>query len=169
MVAAFFFARTVIMAFTIRDLSVLAYANGFTLWHYKAGMDSLADVACDDYFADASDMMAAGDMILISAPKHAGCCASRSPRRAMCDRRRQLSVCLSLPRMRGALPAPHRCGAERAALHISIGRFSHNETMSEYRWRPQSQEFHLDAPGRDTDSAQGAAVPRLSSAGDLIE
>jgi hypothetical protein len=57
------------MAFTIRDLSVLAYANGFTLWHYKAGNDSLAGVACDDYFADASDMMASGDMILISGAK----------------------------------------------------------------------------------------------------
>jgi hypothetical protein len=71
MVAAFLFARTTIMAFTIRDLSVLAYANGFTLWHHKAGIDTLADVAGDDYFADASDMMAAGDMILISAAK--GC------------------------------------------------------------------------------------------------
>ena len=59
------------MAFTIRDLSVLAYANGFTLWHYKAGTDTLADAACNDYFADASDMMAAGDMILISAAR--GC------------------------------------------------------------------------------------------------
>jgi hypothetical protein len=57
------------MAFTIRDLSVLAYANGVTLWHYKAGNDSLADVACDDYFADASDMMAVGDMLLISGAK----------------------------------------------------------------------------------------------------
>jgi hypothetical protein len=66
-----FFARTVTMAFTIRDLSVLAYANGFTLWHYKAGIESLAEVACDDYYADASDMMAAGDMILISGAK--GC------------------------------------------------------------------------------------------------
>ncbi len=28
------------MAFTIRNLSVLAYANGFTLWHYKAGQES---------------------------------------------------------------------------------------------------------------------------------
>ena len=55
------------MAFSIRDLSVLAYANGFTLWHYKAGTGSLAETAGDDYFADASDMMAAGDMILISA------------------------------------------------------------------------------------------------------
>jgi hypothetical protein len=71
MVAAFLFARTVTMAFTIRDLSVLAYANGFTLWHYKTGSDSLADVAHAGYFADASDMMAAGDMVLISAAK--GC------------------------------------------------------------------------------------------------
>ena len=29
------------MAFAIRNLSVLAYANGFTLWHYKAGNDRL--------------------------------------------------------------------------------------------------------------------------------
>ena len=29
------------MAFAIRNLSVLAYANGFTLWHYKAGKDRL--------------------------------------------------------------------------------------------------------------------------------
>ncbi len=71
MVAAFFCEGPIIMAFTIRDLSVLAYANGFTLWHYKAATDGLADVACEDYFADASDMMAAGDMILISAAK--GC------------------------------------------------------------------------------------------------
>ena len=71
MVAAFFLARTVTMAFTIRDLSVLAYANGFTLWHYKVEIDSLSDVACEDYFADASDMMAAGDMVLISGTK--GC------------------------------------------------------------------------------------------------
>jgi hypothetical protein len=69
--AAFFFRRTGTMAFSIRDLSVLAYANGFTLWHYKAGPDSLTDIACDDYFADASDMMAAGDMLMISGAKAA--------------------------------------------------------------------------------------------------
>jgi hypothetical protein len=54
------------MAFAIRNLSVLAYANGFTLWHYKSGKDILADVATTDYFADASDMMAAGDMVMVS-------------------------------------------------------------------------------------------------------
>src|SRR5882672_9846819 len=63
------FTRTVPMAFTIRDLSVLAYANGFTLWHYKAGNDSLADVARNDYFADASDMMATGDIMMVSGGK----------------------------------------------------------------------------------------------------
>ena len=55
------------MAFAIRDLSVLAYANGFTLWHYKAGNQLLADVSEDNYFADASDMMAEGDMVMVSA------------------------------------------------------------------------------------------------------
>ena len=54
------------MAFVIRDLSVLAYANGFTLWHYKAGPHPLAAVAGTDFFAEASDMMAAGDMVMVS-------------------------------------------------------------------------------------------------------
>jgi len=54
------------MAFAIRDLSVLAYANGFTLWHYKSGGDALPNVASDDFFGDASDMMAGGDMIMVS-------------------------------------------------------------------------------------------------------
>lgn len=76
------------MAFTIRDLSVLAYANGFTLWHYKTGADSLARVACDDYFSDASDMMAAGDMVLISAVK--GC-------RILCIARADAGNVLSAP------------------------------------------------------------------------
>jgi hypothetical protein len=59
------------MSFAIRDLSVLAYANGFTMWHYKPADDALSDVASDNFFADASDMMAAGDMIIVSGAK--GC------------------------------------------------------------------------------------------------
>ena len=55
------------MAFAIRNLSVLAYANGFTLWHYKAGRDQLDDVETCDFFADAADMLAEGDMMMISA------------------------------------------------------------------------------------------------------
>jgi hypothetical protein len=54
------------MAFAIRDLSVLAYANGFTLWHYKAGDETRADIAGENFFADASDMMAGGDLVMIS-------------------------------------------------------------------------------------------------------
>ena len=54
------------MAFAIRDLSVLAYANGFTMWHYKTGKNSLVAVATQNFFADASDMMAVGDMLLVS-------------------------------------------------------------------------------------------------------
>lgn len=56
------------MAFAIRNLSVLAYANGFTLWHYKAGTDRLASVAARDFFADAADMLTPGDLLMISAP-----------------------------------------------------------------------------------------------------
>ena len=54
------------MAFAIRNLSVLAYANGFTLWHYKAGSDRLQTVAARDYFADAADMLAQGDLMMIT-------------------------------------------------------------------------------------------------------
>jgi hypothetical protein len=55
------------MAFAIRNLSVLAYANGFTLWHYKAGRDPLEQVGARDFFADAADMLAEGDMMMVSA------------------------------------------------------------------------------------------------------
>jgi hypothetical protein len=55
------------MAFAIRNLSVLAYANGFTLWHYKAGGDPLTRVQAPDFFADAADMLADGDMMMVSA------------------------------------------------------------------------------------------------------
>ena len=55
------------MAFAIRNLSVLAYANGFTLWHYKAGKDRLNHIEEVDFFADAADMLAEGDMMIVSA------------------------------------------------------------------------------------------------------
>ena len=55
------------MPFAVRHLSVLAYANGFTLWHYKAGKDNLDTVVSDNYFRDASDMLTAGDLVMITA------------------------------------------------------------------------------------------------------
>jgi hypothetical protein len=55
------------MNFAIRNLSVLAYAQGFTLWHYRAGAVSLDRVAEKGFFDDAADMFAAGDMVMVSA------------------------------------------------------------------------------------------------------
>ena len=53
--------------FAIRNLSILAYAMGFSLWHYKARTISLAQVQCAGFFDDAVDQFAVGDMIHISA------------------------------------------------------------------------------------------------------
>jgi len=53
--------------FAIRNLSVLAYANGFTLWHYKAGNARLDAVATPNFFQDSSDMLSVGDMMMVSA------------------------------------------------------------------------------------------------------
>lgn len=49
------------MSFAARDLSVLAYANGFTLWHYTT-----PDVSVDDgaYFNEANDMFRSGDIVI---------------------------------------------------------------------------------------------------------
>ena len=55
------------MAFALRNLSVLAYANGFTLWHYKSGADKLAQTDQAGYFADAADLLTQGDMVMLSA------------------------------------------------------------------------------------------------------
>jgi hypothetical protein len=54
------------MGFEIRDLSVLAYANGFTMWHYKTS-STLETVMVPGYFAETDDMMHPGDLIYISA------------------------------------------------------------------------------------------------------
>jgi len=51
------------MAFKARNLSVLAYANGFTLWHYTT-VDPASDVDTQGYFNDAEEMLREGDMIL---------------------------------------------------------------------------------------------------------
>jgi hypothetical protein len=54
------------MAFTLRNLSVLAYANGFTLWHYKAGNDNFVQAMGPGYFADAADLLTEGDMVMLT-------------------------------------------------------------------------------------------------------
>lgn len=55
------------MAFAIRNLSVLAYANGFTLWHYKGGSDTLATIGAAGFLNAAGAMINAGDMIMVNA------------------------------------------------------------------------------------------------------
>jgi hypothetical protein len=51
------------MAFQARNLSVLAYANGFTLWHYTT-VDPATGVDTAGYFNAATEMLREGDMIL---------------------------------------------------------------------------------------------------------
>lgn len=52
--------------FNIRNICVLAYGNGFTLWHYKSTEDTLKTIVAPGYFNDATDMFREGDMIMIS-------------------------------------------------------------------------------------------------------
>jgi hypothetical protein len=51
------------MAYAPKNLSALAYANGFTLWHYKTP-DQPAEVDTSGYFNDAATMLRAGDFIM---------------------------------------------------------------------------------------------------------
>ena len=55
------------MTFAIRNLSVLSYAQGFTLWHYRAGAARLDDVAMLGFFNTAADLLKVGDMMMITA------------------------------------------------------------------------------------------------------
>ena len=54
------------MAFDAAELSVLAYANGFTLWHYRTS-DLAAEVDNAGYFSPASRMLRVGDFILLNS------------------------------------------------------------------------------------------------------
>lgn len=49
------------MALKLSELSVLAYANNFTLWHYTTPDD---DVTTANYFDNAADMMNVNDLII---------------------------------------------------------------------------------------------------------
>ncbi len=55
------------MDFSIRNLSVLAYAQGFTLWHYRAPGLPLHRLRSRGFFDPATDMLATGDMVMMSA------------------------------------------------------------------------------------------------------
>ncbi|MGD9637838.1 MAG: hypothetical protein AB7U85_02110 [Alphaproteobacteria bacterium] len=51
------------MAFNNKNLAVLAYANGFTLWQYKTA-DAAASVETEGYFNDASEALRVGDFVI---------------------------------------------------------------------------------------------------------
>ncbi len=54
------------MAFQNKNLSVIAYANGFTLWHYAAN-ETMTTITTAGYFNDVKTLMNAGDMVIINA------------------------------------------------------------------------------------------------------
>jgi len=59
------------MAYNAKNLSVLAYANGFTLWHYTTP-DAATAVDASGYFNGAADMVRIGDMVLANTDTGAG-------------------------------------------------------------------------------------------------
>ena len=54
------------MAFQNKNLSVIAYANGFTLWHYSAA-ETMTTITKTGYFNDVKSLMNIGDVIIINA------------------------------------------------------------------------------------------------------
>lgn len=54
------------MAFQNKNLSVLAYAQGFTLWHYKT-QDPMIDVNTPGYFNNILTICDTGDIVIINA------------------------------------------------------------------------------------------------------
>lgn len=54
------------MAFQTKDLSVLGYANGFTLWHYTTP-DTGNQIRAAGYFNNAVQMLRVGDFMVANA------------------------------------------------------------------------------------------------------
>jgi hypothetical protein len=55
------------MPFDVQKLSVLAYANGFTLWHYRNDADTRAAMLSAGYFDQSAHLLRRGDMLLTRA------------------------------------------------------------------------------------------------------
>ena len=58
------------MSYQFKDLSVLAYANGFTLWHYTTA--EATEALTQGHFDPAADMLRPGDIILANTAMGAG-------------------------------------------------------------------------------------------------
>lgn len=55
------------MAFKNNNLSVIAYANAFTLWHYRSLNDTLKEICTLDYFEKVRTLSNTGDIVIINA------------------------------------------------------------------------------------------------------
>ena len=53
------------MAFQNKNLSGIAYANGFTLWHYAAD-ETLEAITTAGYFNSVKTLMNIGDIVIIN-------------------------------------------------------------------------------------------------------
>lgn len=53
------------MSYNAKNFSVMAYANGFTLWNYRSE-DNLETIKGSGYFNDAGAFARVGDMILVN-------------------------------------------------------------------------------------------------------
>ena len=51
--------------FKNKNLSVIAFANGFTMWAFNDSSLSLDEIMEKDFFADVWTLMSVGDMILV--------------------------------------------------------------------------------------------------------
>ncbi len=58
-----------------RDLSVLGYANGFTLWHFVTD-DPAPELQAMGYFNEAAEMFRPGDLILANVQQSPSVMAS---------------------------------------------------------------------------------------------
>ena len=61
------------MSFKNKDMSVIAFANGFTLWHYKTNEDTAKKLIDNSkYFSKLYTLMNAGDIIIVNAKDETG-------------------------------------------------------------------------------------------------
>ena len=59
------------MAFQNKNLAVLCYANGFTLWHYRTD-DTMDEVSQPSYFSSIYGMVNVGDIMLLTCDDKSG-------------------------------------------------------------------------------------------------
>lgn len=60
------------MGFQNKNMSVIAYANGFTFWHYVSVDDSLKDICELGYFNRVITLMNNGDIVIINGKDSTG-------------------------------------------------------------------------------------------------